>query len=137
MASNERDTTIVSPIVDDSVIRSPRATGPAAPSPREPTRDPKPPERRVARAPAIIVAIIVAAIVGLSLRYLVQPQPLIIQGEADAPRIDIAAGGVGDLFPEFQLHATHQPGAYSGPVEASNHTTSRYLSSTRREARGS
>ncbi|MBV9637626.1 MAG: biotin/lipoyl-binding protein, partial [Methylobacteriaceae bacterium] len=46
---------------------------------------------RVARAPAIIVTIIIAAIVGLSLWYLVQPQPLIIQGEADATRIDIAA----------------------------------------------
>ena len=46
---------------------------------------------KVARAPAIIVSIIIAAIVGLSLWYLVQPQPLIIQGEADATRIDIAA----------------------------------------------
>ena len=46
---------------------------------------------KVARAPAIIVTIIVAAIVGLSLWFLVQPQPLIIQGEADATRIDIAA----------------------------------------------
>ncbi len=31
------------------------------------------------------------AIVGLSLWYLVQPQPLLVQGEADARRIDIAA----------------------------------------------
>jgi HlyD family secretion protein len=46
---------------------------------------------KVARGPAIVVAVIVAAIVGLSLWYLVQPQPLIIQGEADATRIDIAA----------------------------------------------
>jgi HlyD family secretion protein len=46
---------------------------------------------RVARTPAIIVTIIVSAIFGLSLWYLVQPQPLIIQGEADATRIDIAA----------------------------------------------
>jgi HlyD family secretion protein len=53
---------------------------------------PDPPRApRVARAPAIIVTIIIAAIVGLSLWYLVQPQPLIIQGEADATRIDIAA----------------------------------------------
>jgi HlyD family secretion protein len=52
----------------------------------EPRRAP-----RVARTPAIIVTIIVCAIVGLSLWYLVQPQPLIIQGEADATRIDIAA----------------------------------------------
>ena len=43
------------------------------------------------RAPAIIVSLIVAAVVGLTLWYLVQPQPLTIQGEADATRIDIAA----------------------------------------------
>jgi HlyD family secretion protein len=38
-------------------------------------------------------------IVGLSLWYLVQPQPLLVQGEADAKRIDIAArvdGRVGE-----------------------------------------
>ena len=54
---------------------------------------------KVARGPALIVALIVAATVGLSLWYLVQPQPLIIQGEADATRIDIAArvdGRVGE-----------------------------------------
>src|SRR5580700_10513765 len=52
---------------------------------------PKAAAPKAARAPAIIVTIIIAAIVGLSLWYLVQPQPLIIQGEADATRIDIAA----------------------------------------------
>ena len=46
---------------------------------------------RTALAPAIIVSVIVATIVGLSLWYLVQPQPLLVQGEADATRIDIAA----------------------------------------------
>ena len=46
---------------------------------------------KVARTPAVIVTIIICAVVGLSLWYLVQPQPLIIQGEADATRIDIAA----------------------------------------------
>ena len=51
----------------------------------------KAPPPKVARAPAIIVTIVICAIVGLSLWYLVQPQPLIIQGEADATRIDIAA----------------------------------------------
>src|ERR1700693_4414255 len=45
----------------------------------------------VARAPAIIVTVIVTAIFGLSLWYLVQPQSVVIQGEADATRIDIAA----------------------------------------------
>ena len=55
-----------------------------------------PPPSRVS---ALIVVITVVAIVGLSLWYLVQPQPLVIQGEADATRIDIAArvdGRVGE-----------------------------------------
>ncbi|HEY3718687.1 MAG TPA: efflux RND transporter periplasmic adaptor subunit [Roseiarcus sp.] len=47
--------------------------------------------RSAARAPAILAALIVIGIVGLSLWYLVQPQPLLVQGEADATRIDIAA----------------------------------------------
>ncbi len=44
-----------------------------------------------ARGPGLIVAAVIAIIIGLSLWYLVQPQPLLIQGEADATRIDIAA----------------------------------------------
>ena len=40
---------------------------------------------------AIIVALTITVIVVLSLWYLVQPQPLLVQGEADATRIDIAA----------------------------------------------
>ncbi len=52
---------------------------------------PPPATASVARAPAIIVTVIIAAIVGLSLWYLAQPQPVLVQGEADAIRIDIAA----------------------------------------------
>jgi HlyD family secretion protein len=55
--------------------------------------------RGPSRAAALIVTVTVAAIVGLSLWYLVQPQPLLVQGEADATRIDIAArvdGRVGE-----------------------------------------
>ncbi|WP_028744880.1 HlyD family secretion protein [Rhizobium mesoamericanum] len=54
---------------------------------------------RPSRTAAVIVMVTVASIVGLSLWYLVQPQPLIVQGEADATRIDIAArvdGRVGE-----------------------------------------
>ncbi len=40
---------------------------------------------------AIALAVIVAAIVGLSAWYLSRPTPLMIQGEADSTRIDIAA----------------------------------------------
>jgi HlyD family secretion protein len=43
------------------------------------------------RTPAIIVALTILAIVAISLWYLVQPQPLVIQGEADGTRVDIAA----------------------------------------------
>ncbi len=43
------------------------------------------------RAPAIIVALTIAMIVAISLWYLVQPQALLVQGEADGIRIDIAA----------------------------------------------
>ena len=43
------------------------------------------------RAAVIIVALSVIGILALSLWYLVQPQPLLVQGEADATRIDIAA----------------------------------------------
>ncbi|UCI05196.1 HlyD family secretion protein [Mesorhizobium sp. B1-1-8] len=50
---------------------------------------PAPP--RTSKVAATIVVLSVAAIVGLSLWYLVQPQPLLVQGEADATRIDIAA----------------------------------------------
>src|SRR5579863_2238799 len=61
-----------------------------------PAEVPKPPETvkssvRSAVPAALIVALIVAGIVGLSVWYLLQPQPLLVQGEADARRIDIAA----------------------------------------------
>src|SRR5262249_15679501 len=55
---------------------------------------------RPARAPAIIVGLIVAAVAGLSIWYLVRPQPLLVQGEVDATRFDIAArvdGRVGEI----------------------------------------
>jgi len=42
-------------------------------------------------ATAIVLAVIVASIVGLSAWYLTRPTPLLIQGEADSTRIDIAA----------------------------------------------
>ena len=40
---------------------------------------------------SIIVSVVIAAVVGLSVWYLVRPQPLLVQGEADAARFDIAA----------------------------------------------
>src|SRR5262245_25553637 len=55
---------------------------------------------RSARAPSIIVACIVAAIAALSIWYLIRPEPLLIQGEVDATRMDLAArvdGRVGEI----------------------------------------
>jgi HlyD family secretion protein len=43
------------------------------------------------RAAIAIVALSIVGILALSLWYLVQPQPLLVQGEADATRVDIAA----------------------------------------------
>jgi HlyD family secretion protein len=57
----------------------------------EPTPVPATQAGKASKTAAIVVALSVLAVVGLSLWYLVQPQPLLIQGEADATRIDIAA----------------------------------------------
>jgi HlyD family secretion protein len=43
------------------------------------------------RLPSIIVGVVVAAVAALSIWYLVRPQPLLVQGEVDATRFDIAA----------------------------------------------
>jgi HlyD family secretion protein len=47
--------------------------------------------RTATRVPSIIVGIIAAIVVALSLFYLLRPEPLLVQGEADATRFDIAA----------------------------------------------
>src|SRR5215472_364491 len=43
------------------------------------------------RLPAIIVGLVIAVVAALSIWYLVRPQPLLVQGEVDATRFDIAA----------------------------------------------
>src|SRR5271163_1628929 len=47
--------------------------------------------QKAPRTAVVIVTLAVAAIFALSLWYFVQPQPLLVQGEADATRIDISA----------------------------------------------
>src|ERR1700733_2910982 len=47
--------------------------------------------RTATRAPAIIVGIVAAAVAALSVFYLLRPEPLLVQGEVDATRLDIAA----------------------------------------------
>jgi len=70
---------------------------------REPLRAKKTPtdtRPRPARTPSIIVGLVIAAVAGLSIRYLVRPEPLLVQGEVDATRFDIAArvdGRVGEI----------------------------------------
>ena len=68
---------------------------------REPVAK-KPPAKKSAsaHAPSIIVACIVFAIFALSIWYLVRPEPLLIEGEVDATRMDLAArvdGRVGEI----------------------------------------
>src|ERR1700730_789534 len=47
--------------------------------------------RTATRAPSIIVGIVAAVVVALSAFYLLRPVPLLVQGEVDATRLDIAA----------------------------------------------
>jgi HlyD family secretion protein len=66
---------------------------PNAPKPRRESSMPS-------KAPAIILAVIAVSIVTLSIWYLVRPEPLLVQGEVDATRLDIAArvdGRVADI----------------------------------------
>src|SRR5260370_5936926 len=56
--------------------------------------------RTATRTPSIIVGIVAAAVVALSVFYLWRPEPLLVQGEVDATRLDIAArvdGRVADI----------------------------------------
>ena len=43
------------------------------------------------RAPSVLVMIAAVAVVALSVFYLLRPEPLLVQGEVDATRLDIAA----------------------------------------------
>jgi HlyD family secretion protein len=79
------------------------AVAPPVPEPTPPVPEPPPPKLRAPapnRVPSIIVALVTAAVATLSIYYLVRGQPLLVQGEVDATRFDIAAridGRVGDV----------------------------------------
>jgi HlyD family secretion protein len=90
------DTAVTEARTDDTLART--VVTPPAPEP--------PPEELKSRAPApdripsIIVAVVIAAVATLSIYYLVRGQPLLVQGEVDATRFDIAArvdGRVGEI----------------------------------------
>src|SRR5262245_49772255 len=71
-----------------------------ADEPGQPTNAPKHGAPASTRVPSIIVSLVIAAVAGLSIWYLVRPEPLLVQGEVDATRFDLAArvdGRVGDI----------------------------------------
>src|SRR5262245_62342047 len=73
---------------------------PPEPSPVPPAAPSKPKAATPVNIPAIIVGVVIAAVVTLSIYYLVRGQPLLVQGEVDATRFDIAArvdGRVGEV----------------------------------------
>jgi HlyD family secretion protein len=66
-------------------------TQPAHESPKD-TRTPIPGHKAISNTvPSIVIAAVVVAVVGLSVWYLVRGQPLLVQGEVDATRFDMAA----------------------------------------------
>jgi HlyD family secretion protein len=84
------------------VMRNPDVQAPAAPERVTEAAKQMPKERPAAstRAASIIVGAVVAVVAALSIWYLVRPQPLLVQGEVDATRFDIAArvdGRVGEI----------------------------------------
>ena len=60
--------------------------------------------QRSALVPALIVTAIILGIIGATVWFLMTPQPLIIQGQADATRIDIAAAST-DALASGRSHA--------------------------------
>src|SRR5262247_3695693 len=70
-------------------MQTPEGPTEAAQQPRK--EEPKSKEPSSARIPSIVVAVVIAAVAGLSIWYLVRPAPLLVQGEVDATRLDIAA----------------------------------------------
>src|SRR6185436_2545963 len=59
------------------------------PAPEPPPKTSEPPASN--RIPSMIVAVVIAAVAALSIYYLVRGQSLLVQGEVDATRFDIAA----------------------------------------------
>ena len=83
---------------------APAQTVPTPPTPEPPPAPAPPPDapKRPAtnRIPSIIVAVVIAAVAALSIWLLVRGEPLLVQGEVDATRLDIAAridGRVGEV----------------------------------------
>src|SRR5215467_9212548 len=69
----------------------PTANTQAHVAPEPPKQAPKEKAPASSRVPSVIVALVVVAVAGLSIWYLLRPQPLLVRGEVDATRLDIAA----------------------------------------------
>src|SRR6476659_5753229 len=59
--------------------------------PKQPDGAPESEAPASTRVPAVIVGLVITAVAALSIWYLVRLQPLLVQGEVDATRLDIAA----------------------------------------------
>src|SRR6476469_2866626 len=90
---------------------------------REPPKlAPKGPAPASSRLPSIIVGLVVVVVAGLSIWYLLRGEPLLVQGEVDATRLDIAArvdGRVAEIPVERGQHGA----AGAGLVKIDNPET--------------
>jgi HlyD family secretion protein len=93
MGDSSETVTTTPPTAGTVPLSIARADGSTAQHDEAPVKEPVPATRgkRPGVIPAVLLTLIVAAIVGLSAWYLTRPTPLMIQGEADSTRIDIAA----------------------------------------------
>jgi HlyD family secretion protein len=81
-------------------MEKPTPDAPTQAGPEPPRAAPKPQPSVSGRIPSVIVGLVVAVVAGLSIWFLVRPEPLLVQGEVDATRFDIAArvdGRVADI----------------------------------------
>jgi HlyD family secretion protein len=69
----------------------PTANAQAHVAPEPLNQAPKKPAPAANRVPSIVVGLVVIAVAGLSIWYLLRGEPLLVQGEVDATRLDIAA----------------------------------------------
>src|SRR5258708_717360 len=69
----------------------PTANTQAHVAPEPPKQAPKKPAPAASRVPSIVVGLVVVAVAGVSIWYLLRGEPLLVQGEVDATRLDIAA----------------------------------------------
>jgi HlyD family secretion protein len=69
----------------------PPKTDATSPAPAAPAPPPHAAQKAATFVPSVIFGLVVAVVAGLSIWYLVRPEPLLVQGEADATRFDLAA----------------------------------------------